>query len=277
MSVTENVQQWQDKLSEWEEALRTYEPSQFSNTLDYWLDKAFDYLPSEMKDMFFSQIDTWLFHLHGFIQQSSFQRQAEERIIKMAQSYKEEIETIEDIQSLTLRQKAFIADQQIAKQKLYSLVQGGMTGTGKFSTLAVDIPAFAALNIRTTQLIALSYGYRASSPNEMVKALQLFYCATVPKKYQYQRWQSLKEELGQEQDFYFDTLSEKDHPAVWLQQPLFHLVKLIFVIVLSRRKVNGIPVLGILTAAGSNYFWTKEVSGFAHHYYVMRHLSEWEN
>lgn len=271
-----NDQQWHDKLSKWEEALHTYEPSQFSTTLDYWLEKTFDYLPSETKAMFFSQIDTWLFHLHGFIQQSSFQQQAEERIIKMAQSYQEDIETIEDIRRLPLRQKAFIAEQQIAKQKLYSVVQGSMTGTSKLSTLAVDIPAFAALNIRTTQLIALSYGYRASTPNEMVRALQLFYGATVPKKYQYQQWQSLKEEVTQDQDLYFDTLSEKDHPEVWLQQPLFHLVKLVFVIVLSRRKVNGIPLLGMLTAAGTNYYWTKEVAQFAHHYYVMRHLSELE-
>lgn len=273
VSVISSEEQWKQRIANWEHTLYSYEPSQFSTTVDYWLDLAFEYLPEDTKDMFFSQIDTWLFHLHGFIQQSSFQQQAEERILKMAQSYKEDVETIEDIQTLTLSQKAFIAEQQIAKQKLYSVIQGGMTGTGKLSTLAVDIPAFAALNIRTTQLIALSFGYRASTPYEMVKALQLFYCATIPKKYQFERWQSLTKDLGQEEDLYFDTISEKDHPTVWLQQPLFHLVKLLFVVVLGRRKVNGIPIIGMVAGAGTNYYWTKEVSQFAHHYYVMRHLS----
>ncbi|MGD6833361.1 EcsC family protein [Sutcliffiella halmapala] len=273
MSVKSTEEQWKQRIEKWEQALYSYEPSQFSATVDYWLDLAFEYLPADTKDIFFSQIDTWLFHLHGFIQQTSFQQQAEERILKMAQSYKEDVETIEDIKTLTLSQKVFIAEQQIAKQKLYSVVQGGMTGTGKLSTLAVDIPAFAALNIRTTQLISLSFGYRASTPYEMVKALQLFYCATIPKKYQYERWQSLTKDIGEEGDLYFDTLSEKDHPTVWLQQPLFHLVKLLFVVVLGRRKVNGIPFIGMVAAAGTNYYWTKEVSQFAHHYYVMRHLS----
>ncbi|WP_339147252.1 MULTISPECIES: EcsC family protein [unclassified Sutcliffiella] len=274
MSNRNQTGQWKHKLSQWEEKLYTYEPSQFSDTLDLWVDKAFDLLPDETKELFFSQIDTWLFHLHGIIQQSSFQQQAEERIVKMAQSYNEKIEKIEDIRELPLSQKAFIADQQIAKQKLYAVVQGGMTGTAKFSALAMDIPAFAALNIRTTQLVAMSYGYRASTPVEMVKSLQLFYGATIPKKYQHERWEALKSELGQDTDHYFDVLTDKDHPTVWLQQPLMHLIKLLFVAVIGRKKVKNVPLLGMMTAAGTNYYWTKEVSEFSHYYYMMRHMVE---
>lgn len=274
MSNRNQAEQWKDKLSQWEEKLYTYEPSQFSDTLDLWVDKAFDLLPNETKELFFAQIDTWLFHLHGLIQQSSFQQQAEERIVKMAQSYNENIEKIEDIRELPLSQKAFIAEQQIAKQKLYAVIQGGMTGTAKLSTLAIDIPAFAALNIRTTQLVAMSYGYRASTPVEMVKSLQLFYGATIPKKYQHERWEALKSELGQDTDHYFDVLTDKDHPTVWLQQPLMHLVKLLFVAVIGRKKMNNIPLLGMVTAAGTNYYWTKEVSEFSHYYYMMRHMVE---
>jgi hypothetical protein len=274
VSNLNKAEQWKSKLAQWEEKLYTYEPSQFSNALDVWVDKAFDLFPSETKELFFTQIDTWLFHLHGFIQQSSFQQQAAERILRMAQSYDEEIEVLEDIRSLSLAKKAFIAEQQIAKQKLYAVVQGGMTGTGKLSTLAVDIPAFAALNIRTTQLVAMSYGYRASTPLEMIKSLQLFYSATIPKKYQHERWQTLKTELGQDSDHYFDALSEKDHPTVWLQQPLMHLLKLLFVVIVGRKKTNSIPLVGMLTAAGTNYYWTKEVAEFSHFYYMMRHMIE---
>ncbi|WP_152445450.1 EcsC family protein [Bacillus sp. THAF10] len=262
------------ELAQWEETLATYEPSQFSETLDYWIEKAFDLLPQEKRDLFFAQIDTWLFHLHGFIQQSSFQSQAEERIVSMAKSYDETIQTIEDIKELKLSQKVFIAEQQISKQKLYSVIQGGMTGTAKLSTIAVDLPAFAALNIRTTQLVAMSFGYRSSSPIEMVKSLQLFYSATIPKKYQYERWLELKEDLEQEKDSYFDVLSEKDHPTVWLQQPLLHLMKLLFVAVVSGKRINNLPFLGMLTAAGTNYYWTKEVAAYSKHYYMMRHFIE---
>lgn len=274
MSNISREEQWKQKLSQWEEKLYTYEPTQFSDTLDHWVDKAFDLLSDDKKELFFAQIDTWLFHLHGIIQQSSFQQQAEERIVNMARSYREDIEKIEDIRDLPLSQKAFIAEQQIAKQKLYSVIQGGMTGTAKLSTLAIDIPAFAALNIRTTQLVAMSYGYRASTPVEMVKSLQIFYGATIPKKYQHERWETLKSELGQDIDHYFDVLTDKDHPTVWLQQPLMHLIKLLFVAVIGRQKVNNVPLLGMITAAGTNYYWTKEVSEFSHYYYMMRHLVE---
>ncbi|KMJ57037.1 hypothetical protein AB685_18740 [Bacillus sp. LL01] len=274
MSNRKHAEQYKLKLSQWEEKLYTYEPSQFSDTLDLWVDKAFDLLPDETKNLFFTQIDTWLFHLHGIIQQSSFQQQAERRIVNMAQSYSENVEKIEDIRELSLSQKAFIAEQQIAKQKLYAVVQGGMTGTAKLSTLAIDIPAFAALNIRTTQLVAMSYGYRASTPVEMVKSLQLFYGATIPRKYQRQRWEALKEQIGQDTDHYFDVLTDKDHPTVWLQQPLMHLVKLLFVAIIGRKKVNNVPLLGMITASGTNYYWTKEVSEFSHYYYMMRHFVE---
>lgn len=272
VSNRKQSEQWKHKLTQWEESLYTYEPSQLSDTWDHWVDKAFDLLPAEKKEVFFAQIDTWLFHLHGIIQQSSFQQQAEDRIVNMARSYKEDVETIEDIRELPLSQKAFIAEQQIAKQKLYAVVQGGMTGTGKLSTLAIDIPAFAALSIRTTQLVAMAYGYRASTPVEMVKSLQLFYGATIPKKYQHQRWEALRNELGEDTDHYFDVLTNKDHPTAWLQQPLLHLIKLLFVALIGRKKMNNIPVLGMITAAGTNYYWTKEVSEFSHYYYMMRHL-----
>ncbi|CAG9623341.1 EcsC family protein [Sutcliffiella rhizosphaerae] len=272
MSNRNQTDLWNERLSRWEEELHTYESSQFSDALEHWLDKAFELLPVDMKDLFFAQIDTWLFHLHGFIQQSSFQKQAEERIVTMAQSYNDEVQTLEDIKKLSVSQKIYIAEQQIAKQKLYAVVQGGMTGTAKLSTIAIDIPAFAALNIRTTQLVAMSFGYRPSTPLEMKKSLQIFYGATIPKKYQYERWVSLKEDLEQHSDLYFDLHTELDHPNVWLQQPLLHLVKLLFVALVSKRKVNNIPLLGVLTAAGTNYYWTKEVAVFAKNYYLLRHF-----
>ena len=261
-----------EELQQWEESIRNYEPTQFEETIDTWVEASFQYIPEELRDKFYNQLDTWLFHLHGLIQQSAFQKDAEKRIVETAKVFDKTITTIDDIRHLTLEQKAFIAKQQMAKHRLYALIQGGMTGTGKLSTLTVDIPAFATLNIRTTQLIAMSHGYKTDTPYEMVKLLQIFYAATLPKKYQFERWEQLKKEAGEDHDPYFYPLTEREHPSVWLTQPLTHLLKLIFIITVNSNRKGKTPIFGILTGAATNYHWTRKVSTFTNHYFYMKHF-----
>ncbi|MED4016197.1 EcsC family protein [Sutcliffiella cohnii] len=265
--------QVKDKIVSWENELKLLQKSQLEETIDSWLETAFSYIPEELKHNFFQQLDTWLFHLQGIIQESTFQNEAEQRIINTAQIFEPSITSIEQIQTLNLEQKSFIANQQMAKQKLYALVQGGMTGIGKYSTLAMDIPAFTLLNIRTTQLIAMSFGYASKSPMEMVRLLQVYYAATLPKRFQYERWEQLKQELKLERDPYFYPLSEREHPETWIHHPLTHLLKLIFIITVTRKK-ERLPIVGIVTGASLNHYWTKQVSTFAHHYFSVRHLAE---
>lgn len=264
-------------IQEWENKLLNYEPNDLEMVYDKSLERSFSLLPEEVQQQFFSAMDSWLFHLHALIQGSQLQMDAKERILTAGRVFHSDIETIEDLKQLTIDQLQYIAQQQIARHRLYSFAQGGIAGSGSSLMLGTDIPAMAVINLRAVQLIAMTYGFEVNTPFEMMSSLKVFHAATLPPRMQGNAWEELKNELKNQEEFYFYEGKEELTDITWVEQPMKQLFKAMAIYLFRRKSVQGIPFISMAIGAGTNYQLTRKVTDFAHKYYQMRYLHRKNN
>lgn len=274
MTLTNREIQVWNEISEWEDKLLQYGPTDFTALYDKWLEQSFSLLPENVQEQFFSKLDTWLFHLHAMVQSSQNEMDARDRILGAARVFNQDITTIEDNKKLTIDQLTYIADQQIAKHRLYSFVQGGASGSGGVLLLGGDIPAMTVINVRVVQLTAMSYGYEVNTPFEMMMALKVFHIGTMPKRLQGAAWEGLIRETKNMEDPYFYEGAEELTNLSWMEQPIKQLLKAMMIVVFRKRIIQGIPMISMAIGAGTNYQMTRRVSEFAQKYYQYRYLNE---
>ncbi len=277
MSLTAREKQVIEEIKTWEQKLYQYEPTDFEATYNKWLERAFELIPEEVRSEFFLKLDNMLFHLHAAIQGTQLQMDARQRIITSARTFYKDIEDVSDLKNLSIDQLIYLADHQIAKHRLYSVAQGGLTGTGGVLLLGSDLPAMTIINLRVVQLIAMTYGYEVNTPHEMMTSLKVFHAATLPNSIQHKAWKSLIDELdGTDEHFFFYEGSEELTDVTWMAHPLKQLMKAMLIIVFRRKIVQGVPLIGMAIGAGMNYQLTRKVTEFAHKYYQLRYLKEKE-
>lgn len=274
--LTERENKLLAEIKEWEQSLYNYEPNDLILTYEKYLEKAFLLLPEQTQREFFSVLDTWLFHLHALIQGSQLQHDAKERILSAGRVFDEDIIQVEDLKKLSIDQLQYIAQQQIARHRLYSFAQGGLSGTGGPILLGTDIPAIAVINLRVVQLIAMTYGYEVNNPFEMMTSLKVFHSATLPTRMQGQGWDQLMNELQSTDDTYFYEGEDEVTDPTWIEQPLRQILKALTILIFKNKTLQGIPFVSMAIGAGMNYQLTRRVTDFAHKYYQMRYLLEKE-
>lgn len=272
MALTEREKVVLAEIQEWENKLYSYEPNDIELTCEKYLERSFSLLPEQIQQQFFATFDNWLFHLHALIQGSQLQLDAKDRILTAGRVFSPTIETIDDLNELTIDQLQYIAQQQIARHRLYSFAQGGMAGTGSSLLLGADIPAMAVINMRVVQLIAMTYGIEVNTPNEMMSSLKVFHAATLPQRIQSQAWDELTTELQDAKDDYFFEGKEELADVRWMEQPIKQLLKAMAIFIFRKKSIQGIPFLSMAIGAGTNYQLTRKVTEFAHKYYQMRYL-----
>ncbi|MED1469358.1 EcsC family protein [Bacillus salipaludis] len=264
------------EIREWENHLFSYEVNDFQLTYEKYLERSFLLLPKTVQKKFFLLVDNWLFHLHGMIQGSQLQMDAKERILSSGRIFYKELEKIDDLKKLDINQLQYIAQQQIAKHRLYSFAQGGLSGTGGTLLLGMDIPAMAVINLRAVQLIAMTYGFEVNTPFEMMTSLKVFHTATLPPRIQKDGWAALMNELDGNDDFYFYQGNEEITDITWLEQPVQQLLKAMVIALFRKKLIQGIPLVSMAIGAGANYQLTRKVTEVAHKYYQLRYLKEKE-
>ena len=273
MEWSERDEQVLEEIRQWQDSLYDYEANDLENTYVKWLDSAFSTLPVELQEQFFQRLDGWLFHLHSLLQGSQLQNDARERILKTARAFNHEIDTIEDLHLLTIDQLHYIAMQHTGRHQLYSFIQGGMTGTGGAAALSTDLPAMAVINLRSVQLVAISYGFDVQTPFEMMTSLKVFHAATLPARLRAEAWEELMEELEKKENDYFYNGTEKLTDYTWLEGPLKHLLKAMVITTFRRKRLSGMPLISMTVGAGFNYQYTRKINDFAEKYYQYRYLS----
>ena len=261
-----------NEIRSWENNLLNYESNDFQLLYEKYLERSFSLLPEKVQRQFFSVIDGWLFHLHSIIQGSQLQIDAKERILSSGRIFKKDIEKIADLRQLNIDQLQYIAEQQIARHRLYSFAQGGLSGTGGTLLLGADIPAMAVINLRVVQLIAMTYGFEVNTPFEMMTSLKVFHTATLPARLQKEGWSSLIAELEAREELYFYEGNEKITDITWLEQPVQQLFKAMVIMLFRKRAIQKIPLVSMAIGAGTNYQLTRKVTDFAHKYYQLRYL-----
>ncbi|MEH7548421.1 MULTISPECIES: EcsC family protein [Bacillaceae] len=276
MPLTERETVVMNEIRSWEKNLLNYEANDFQLLYEKYLERSFSLLPEKVQRQFFFLIDGWLFHLHSIIQGSQLQMDAKERILTSGRIFRKDIEKIADLRQLDIDQLQYIAEQQIAKHRLYSFAQGGFSGTGGTLLLGADIPAMAVINLRVVQLIAMTYGFEVNTPFEMMTSLKVFHTATLPPRIQKEGWASLMIELEAHEELYFYEGNEKITDITWLEQPVQQLFKAMVIMLFRKRAIQGIPLVSMAIGAGTNYQLTRKVTDFAHKYYQLRYLKEKE-
>ncbi|MEH7390395.1 EcsC family protein [Bacillus sp. JJ1474] len=272
MALTEREQKVWSEIQEWENKLYSYESNDFELTYEKYMEKSFHLLPENIQQQVFSALDNWMFHLHALIQGSQLQLDAKERILQAGRVFNVQIESVVDLQLLTIDQLQYIAEQQIARHRLYSFAQGGLAGTGSSLMLGADIPAMAVINLRVVQLIAMTYGIEVNTPYEMMSSLKVFHAATLPSRMQMRAWEELISELQNEQEFYFYEGKEEIADVSWMEQPVKQLLKGVAIYMFRNKFIQGIPLISMAIGAGINYQLTRKVTEFAHKYYQYRYL-----
>jgi len=277
MELTERENRLLVEIVEWAKEFNEHEQTDIQMTYAKWLDRSFERIPEEMRTQFFSKLDSWLFHLHAAIQGTQIQMDARQRIITSAKVFNEEIEYLEELKHLSIDKLTYLADHQIAKHRLYSFAQGGLTGTGGVLLLGVDIPAMTVINLRLVQLIAMTYGYDVNRPNEMMTSLKVFHAATLPKRMKCHGWNALVGEMDNPHlyNFFYEG-SEELTDETWLEHPLKQGLKALVILMFRKKLVQGIPLIGMLIGSTMNYQVTRQVSEFAHKYYQYRFLKDKE-
>lgn len=274
--LSDRDQKVMNDIKSWEQSLYQYETNDFVLAYERYFERAFSLLPEQTQRDFFSVVDTWLFHLHALIQGSQVQHDAKERVLSAGRVFNEDIHQVEDLKQLSIDQLQYIAQQQIARHRLYSFAQGGLSGTGGPVLLGTDIPAIAVINIRSVQLVAMTYGYEVNNPFEMMTSLKVFHAATLPARLQGQGWKQLMDELQSTNEYYFYEGEEDLTNTLWLEQPLRQILKAVTILLLKNKTVQGIPFISMAIGAGVNYQLTRKVTDFAHKYYQIRYLMEKE-
>ncbi|GIN98558.1 hypothetical protein J6TS1_44280 [Siminovitchia terrae] len=262
---------WED-LQEWRQTLFEYETTDIENAYDKWVEQAFSLLPDSLQIQFFDKLDGWLFHLNSLLRESQLQTDAEERILRTARSMDGGIETLEDLRNLSIDQLTFLAEQQAARHRLYSFAQGGMTGSGKVVLVGSDLVGMAVINLRAVQLMAMSFGYSVQSPVGLLETLKVFHTATMPERLKMFGWEDLINDLqkGDEQFYYHE--HERITDFSWVDEPLKHLLKVSLILMLSKKKVSGLPLASMAVGAGVNYKTTRKITDFTLKYYQYKHL-----
>src|SRR5690606_15091478 len=129
-----------EEIEAWENKLYKYEANDFQLMYDKYIERSFQQLPEKIRHTFSDMLDTGLFHIHSLLQGAQMQMDAKEKIILNGRIFNENITDIQDMKLLSIDQLQYIANQQIARHRLYSFAQGGMSGTGGALLLSSDLP-----------------------------------------------------------------------------------------------------------------------------------------
>lgn len=260
-------------LMEWEQQLVSNQRDEASG-IEAQVNKLTAALPDDAASRLFGQLDQSAAWICSFLQKEPVLEGTKTRIMETARLFQEDIESIEQMRSLSIDQLHFICQQQSDKIRAAAAVQGALTGTGKALPILADLLAVTMLQIRTIQTTALSYGVDLRQPFEMEHTLHLLYTSLLPASLQANGWAKLITEV-EEKVSYIDEESWGLNESM-LQKPLIHAIKLASVRLLQPRK-SSIPLLSMAVSAGVNYQTIKQTAILAEHYYQYRYLHDKKN
>jgi hypothetical protein len=265
---------WTD-IQVWEDQYFSYEPTDLTFAYENWVETGFQKLSDPVQKRVLNTIDTLLFHLHSLIQNSQFQLEAKQRLLNEARLFDDSIDSISDMKQLTIDQLRYITGQHVARQRLLSFAQGGLTGTGGLFLLGIDFPAVITMNLRAVQLIAMNYGYEVAIPGEMMTSLKVFHTASLPKRLRHEGWLQLQEEVFKQQyDPYFYEGDEVLVDSLWFEHTVKQLAKSVVIQLLRKKVIQGVPLIGMAFGATMNYQFSRQVTELAHQFYQKRYLYE---
>lgn len=273
MKWTEQDERFWNELLKWEQTLKEFKERSIDHaSYSRWIQQSFALLPKEVQDRFLTTCSSFLFYMHSFLQNSSFQLEAREQIIQSGRLFDHTITKLNDMKHLSLDQLHYLCDQHASKHRLYSFIQGGITGTGKPLAVVSDSLVLAVIQMRVIQLIAMTYGYDVQKPSEMMASLKLFRLSTLPKRFLYDGWQELIADTERETEIYFYEGNEEIVQPIYVEEVLKQLGKLCLILSVRQKKSTSLPLISMTIGGMINFRMTKRVTDLATKYYQFRYL-----
>ncbi|WP_188206424.1 EcsC family protein [Alkalibacillus aidingensis] len=259
-------------IQKWENEISSYVANDFEQLYELWIENQFSKLPTSLRKKLIKSIDDWFIYTYTFLQGTNTQTEEYNRVLQFGRTYDERIEKVEDLKTLSIEKLTYLANQQVAKNRVYSFIQGGITGSGGWLFLGADLPLLTALNLRTLQLIGTCFGYNMNNPIEMVLALKVLQAGALPRRLQYKAWKDLKSQV-------------KDYNSIMNQQsqlideelievPAKNIFKTLAIMMFRKKLFQGIPIISIGIGASVNYKTSKEICDFATRFYQYRYIKE---
>ncbi|OES44141.1 EcsC family protein [Domibacillus iocasae] len=239
------------------------------------LDRITAFMTDDMQDRFFMQVDQSIEWIHSFLQKEMLQTEVRGRILLTARIFRDDIETVEQLRSLTIDQLHYISRQQASRNHAAAAVQGAITGTGSLVPIAADLLSMTAIGLHAIQTNTLSYGFDPSHPIEKENILHLFHVSLLPDHLKADGWAQLITEVEEGIASISDGSWAMD--KTMLQEPLRHALKLAAVRTLRHQTISGVPLISMAIGAGANYRAVKQMTTFAERYYQYRYLHEKKN
>ncbi|WP_346726887.1 EcsC family protein [Bacillus suaedae] len=263
------------ELQEWEERYFLIESSDVAQSYHYYHERMLSKINEEKKEKWLAKMDSCLAHLQSWLLQSRSFEETKRRVITHARIFDSSLSSVDDLRRLPIEKLDYLAEQLMAKQRLLSFGQGGLTGMGGLFLLLADLPALAIIQLRSLQHLSFVYGYDSRHPMEQMVMLKLFHIATLPKAYQHSEWDRLWQEVEEHQhDQIFYQGDETVFNEQWLQQMSSQLAKSFVITMLRKKLIQGVPLLGIALGAGMNYRLSQQVIEVGQHFYQKRRLLE---
>lgn len=262
----QQIHQWLNELESRQEA-----PGDLLQRYDLFLDELFALLPDEMQKRILESLDQCFIYVQVALHQVEHVHDKAEKIIANVKVMNSKIDDLSGMKSLPLEKLQLLAEREINMHQLYSLVQGGLAGSGNPLLLGIDLPAVILINLKAIQSIALSYGYPIHHPVEAILALKVFHSATLPKRFQRKAWDRLFQEL-RDQDGYFYEGNNRISDVPWFNTLLLQLMKAVAIHLFRNKETKKGSFFSVAIGAGSNYVLTKQVTDWAHRFYQYRFL-----
>ncbi|GAA0456151.1 EcsC family protein [Alkalibacillus silvisoli] len=260
------------EIMRFEQEVASYVSNDFEKVYEIWVQDQFNKLPKRVQSKFFDSVDQWLLYTYTFLQGTNAQNESYNRILQVGRTYDEHVEKIEDLRHLSIEKLNYLTDQQVARNRVYAFVQGGVSGAGGWLLLGVDLPLMIGLNLRTVQLIGTCYGYNMHNPIEMLIALKVLHAGALPKRLQYEAWQNLKHDIDK-----YDSLMSQEKQLTnktWIEQPLKNIFKTLAIIMFRKKLFQGVPLISVGIGATVNYKTAKDISDFAKRFYQYRFIQK---
>ncbi|MDF2607203.1 MAG: transporter substrate-binding protein [Bacillales bacterium] len=256
----------------WEEELLKYEQTEFEALYEKVMLKLIEVLPEKYDEKIFNIIDEFIFQIHATIQNSDYDKEFREDVLKTAMHFNPSIGKISELKQLSVNSLVYLDNTFSTRLKTIAQVQGGSLGLGKKVLAVSDLPLMLLINLRNVQQIATVYGNDINSPTELMLSLKVFHAATLPKRARKLEWVRLFNEVNKiDENLYFFDGDDSLTDVTWLQQPLTQIIKLL--IVEKIRQVD-FPFLSMLMGSYFNSKLFKQVNDFSRKFYQKRLLLE---
>lgn len=264
----QKIEQWIHTLDNEQVVL-----SDFVQIYDRWLEQIFASFPDAQKEQIFKSLDQILLYIQVFLQETERIQQMSEKILQQARIWNPDLQEIPDLKDLPLEKLQYLAGREINLHRMYSFMQGGLSGTGNTFLLTIDVPAIILVNLRAIQAIALSYGYPVQYPQELLTVLKIFHCATLPRRFHASGWQELMETVKKQKLNNYN-FNERITDLRWVNTILLQVIKISLIRLFRNNEEKRPSLISLAIGAGSNYNLTKQVTEWADRFYQYRYLLE---